>query len=207
MPEAFLAGAIAGYAIAIPMGPITVLILQLGLQCGMRTALAAAAGAASADGLYATLAGLFGSLVAGAISAVIVPARLLGAALLSVIAVRGLLDSLRGGGTAEAASGQAAGRLRTYLTFLALTVTNPVTFLYFLALTVSLPVLAGATGGRLAFAVGAFGASLSWQMVLALAGSLLHGRLPSAAIAGTRVVGGLVVLAFAVIIGLEAIRP
>src|SRR5919106_5531286 len=74
MLEALVAGALAGYAIAVPMGPITILILQTGLRHGLRIALAAAAGAASADGLYATLAGLFGAALISVIQPVIVPA-------------------------------------------------------------------------------------------------------------------------------------
>jgi hypothetical protein len=80
-----------------------------------------------------------------------------------------------------------------------------VTFLYFLALTVSLPMLGGFTAGRLAFAVGAFLASLSWQVVLAGAGAALHGRVPARAVAATRVIGSVVVLAFAVVIGAQAL--
>jgi hypothetical protein len=37
MLDALGAGLVAGYAIAVPMGPITVLILQAGLRHGLRT--------------------------------------------------------------------------------------------------------------------------------------------------------------------------
>lgn len=206
MLEALAAGALAGYAIAVPMGPITILIVQTALRHGLRTALAAAGGAASADGLYATLAGLFGVAVASAIQPVIAPARLLGAALLAVIGLRGLLAALRQPvAGADPGAGEAAGWVRTYLLFLGLTVTNPMTFLYFFALTLSLPVLGGATTSRLVFAAGAFAASLSWQIVLASVGSLLHGRLPEGVVLATRVIGSLVVLGFAVLIGYQAL--
>lgn len=206
MPEAFLAGAVAGYAIAVPMGPITILIMQLGLHRGLRTALAAAAGAASADGLYATLTGLFGTMLSSVIASIIGPARLLGAVLLAVIAIRGLLDAVRTSRRAShAPDGAGSGAVRTYLVFLGLTVTNPVTFLYFLALTVSLPLLGGAPSARVAFALGAFLASLSWQVVLAIAGAALHGRVPVRAVAATRVIGSVVVLGFAALIGAQAL--
>jgi arginine exporter protein ArgO len=73
---------------------------------------------------------------------------------------------------------------------------NPLTFLYFGALMLGLPA-AAAGSDRLFFALGAFGASLSWQLLLATAGALLHGRLPERVQVATRVLGSLVVLAFA----------
>ena len=205
MLEAILAGALAGYAIAVPMGPITVLILQAGLRHGLRTSLAAAAGAASADGLYATLAGLFGAALVGAIDPVIVPARLLGAVLLAIIGIRGLIAAIRPATAAAADSDGDRSPTSTYLLFLGLTVTNPMTFLYFFALTLSLPVLGSAPPARLAFAIGAFAASLSWQVVLASMGSLLHGRLPDNVVLATRVIGSVVVLGFAALIGMQAV--
>ena len=56
MPEAFLLGVAAGYAIAIPIGPIAVLILRTGVMRGFAAAAAAGAGAATADLVYATVA-------------------------------------------------------------------------------------------------------------------------------------------------------
>jgi arginine exporter protein ArgO len=207
--DALVAGLLAGYAIAVPVGPIAVLIVETGLRRGFRTAAAAGAGAASADGFYATLAGLLGGALASAIAPVIVPARILGAALLVVIAVRGLVGAIPGArreatGDADAPRGPDAGAvdrretspLRTYLLFLGLTIINPVTFLYFAALILGLP--AAASGdGRVLFVIGAFGASLSWQLLLAFAGSLLHGRLPDRIQALTRALGSVIVLGFA----------
>jgi arginine exporter protein ArgO len=47
--EPFLTGVIAGYGIAIPVGAIAILIVQVGIKCGFRCAFAAGAGAATAD--------------------------------------------------------------------------------------------------------------------------------------------------------------
>jgi threonine/homoserine/homoserine lactone efflux protein len=210
MLDAVWAGLLAGYAIAVPLGPITILIVDIGLARGFRPAAAAAAGAASADGLYATSAGLFGAAVAGLLTPVVVPARLLGAAVLAFLGLRGLFLAARGTGAGPGVGkhlGQ-AGPLRTYLLLLALTVTNPMTFIYFSALTLGLPATAGSgVAQRLAFAAAAFAASLSWQLLLAAIGSLLHGRMPPAAVTVTRVLGALIVLAFAVRIALEAFLP
>ena len=55
MIDTLLAGAVAGYGIAIPVGAIAILILETGLQRGFRLAAAAGTGAAVADGIYATV--------------------------------------------------------------------------------------------------------------------------------------------------------
>ena len=47
MLEAAFAGAVTGFAIAIPVGAIAVLIIHTGLTRGLRVGVAAAAGAAS----------------------------------------------------------------------------------------------------------------------------------------------------------------
>jgi arginine exporter protein ArgO len=204
LPNALVAGILAGYAIAIPVGPIAVLIFDTGLRRGLGIAAAAGAGAASADGVYATLAGLVGGALAGLIAPIVVPARIVGAALLVLIGARGLVSAWtvarheRAAGTSPDPEPRrrAGGALRTYGLFLGLTIVNPLTFLYFGALMLGLPAASGAEG-RLLFVAGAFGASLSWQWLLAAAGALLHGRLPDRVQATTRALGSVIVLAFA----------
>src|ERR1044072_3354197 len=90
MFEALLLGAIAGYAIAMPVGPIAVLILRTGMRDGRASALAAGAGCATADLLYATAAMLAGPALVSLIAPMLAPARLVAAALLIVLALRGL---------------------------------------------------------------------------------------------------------------------
>jgi len=220
VPEALWAGILAGYGIAIPVGPIAVLIFDTGLRRGLRAAAAAGAGAASADGFYATLAGIAGAAVAWLLTPVVVPARLLGAAFLAFMAARSLAAATRppqqtasasGPPAADSSQTAAAGTtppaggdaLRTYLLFLGLTIVNPMTFLYFGALMLGLSPAVGSEG-RLLFATGAFGASLSWQLLLASAGSLLHGHLPPRARAATRIVGAFIILWFALRLALTA---
>ncbi|MGD8759913.1 MAG: hypothetical protein PVJ07_06640, partial [Anaerolineales bacterium] len=58
--EAFLEGVLAGLGVAVPVGAIAILIVDVGLRQGFSTAFMAGAGAASADFLYAGLAALAG---------------------------------------------------------------------------------------------------------------------------------------------------
>jgi arginine exporter protein ArgO len=68
----------------------------------------------------------------------------------------------------------ARSALRTYLGFLGLTILNPMTVAYFAALVLGLPAVQGGAAERIAFALGAFAASASWQLLLAGAGGLMH---------------------------------
>lgn len=206
MIGAFLAGAAAGYAIAIPVGAIAVLILDLGIRRGLRTAGAAATGAASADGIYALVAMLFGTALAAIIEPLSRPLRIVSVVILVVLAVRGLL-SVRAGARSARAEGIATSPVRTYLQLLALTLLNPATVIYFAALILGLPDIGDALAERLAFVAGAFLSSLSWQWLLAVVGSVGHRRLSPRLQAATSVVGNLVILGFAAVIAAGLLAP
>jgi len=192
--EALLIGIAAGYAIAIPVGPIAVLILRTGMRGGLRPAMAAGAGTATADLVYASAAVFAGPALVAIIAPVLRPARLLAAAALFVLAALGLRGSTQVAGERES-----DGTIRTYATVLALTLLNPSTVIYFASLAVGLPAISSEPAARLAFVGGAALASLSWQWLLAGAGSALHGRVP----ARMGIVTG---IASAVIIGVLALK-
>ena len=98
----------------------------------------------------------------------------------------------------------AAGR-GLYLRFLALTSINPLTVAYFAALIAGLPAVASAPVEAKAVFVAAAGlASLSWQLVLAGAGAMLHRRLPESTRLYTALVGNALVLALAAHMALAA---
>jgi threonine/homoserine/homoserine lactone efflux protein len=212
MIEAFVAGVIAGYGVAIPVGAIAVLIVDASLRRGLRVGLAAGAGAATADGLYAGLAVLAGVAISRLVSPVQTELGWLSVAALVLIATRGLLILRRnlarppaeGSGDGVAGrdplvragpAGDMAGR--TYLRFLALTIINPMTVVYFAALVLGLPSIGNGAAERAAFVGGAFLASISWQSLLAGVGAIVHRRLPERARLATSLLGNLIVLAFA----------
>ena len=204
MTSSFLAGVVAGYAIAIPVGAIAVLIVELGVRRGFRVAVAAGAGAATADGLYAALAAIGGVALGAAIEPYEAPLRLVAGAVLLAIAARGLATMLRGPrgtpGTTEGSRAAAA----TYLRFVGLTLLNPMTVIYFAALMLGLPEIGSGIPERGAFVVGALGASLSWQLLLAAVGAIAHRRLPARFQVGVSLTGNVVIAAFAVRIALGA---
>ena len=198
MAQAFLLGVAAAYAIAIPVGPIAVLILRTGVRRGLRAAAAAGAGAATADLVFATIAMLFGAAASGFLAPILPAARIVAAVALAVIAVRGLLAAPE---PLERETG-ATRTGNTYLLFLGLTMLNPPTVIYFVTLAIALPEVSADLASRAAFVVGAFLASLSWQEVLAVGGAMLHGRLTPRLQRTTAVVSSVIILALAARIAL-----
>lgn len=192
MLDAFLVGAAAGYAIAVPVGPTAVLILQIGMRDGLRGAAAAGAGAATVDLIYATLAMMAGPAVAAAIGPVVTPARVLAGIVLVVLAVRNLMQ-----GRAAGAERAPAGAGRSYATVLVFTLLNPITITYFATLAIGLTELAADPAARLLFVLGAAGASLSWQWILASVGASLRGRVPARFEIATTLFGTVIMLGFA----------
>jgi threonine/homoserine/homoserine lactone efflux protein len=208
MLEAALAGALAGYAIAIPVGAIAVLIIHIGLSRGFRAGVAAAAGAASADGIYATIAGFAGAVVAGLVGPLLVPLQIAGGLVLVALGVRGLLTLRTPRESADDAIHSAVHTPhgRTYLELLGLTLLNPATIVYFTALTVGLPFLGG-LGERLVFAAAAFVASFSWQVLLAGFGAALGRGAGHRLRRPTQVIGNVIVIALGALIVYGGLAP
>ena len=205
MLSAFLIGAAAGYAIAIPVGPIAVLIVRTGLRRGFRIAAAAGAGTATVDLIYAITAVVVGSAVTRALASVLTPMRLAAAASLVYLAIRGLRRLGRTDMALDSGEGRSAAR--TYLLFVGLTLLNPATVAYFVTLAVGLPEIAQDAGSRIAFAVGASLGSLSWQTLLAATGAALHTRLTPRIELVTALLSSAILVAFALKIAADALAP
>lgn len=217
LTDAVLAGLVAGYGIAIPVGAIAVLIVDLGSREGFRSGAAAGLGAATADGVYAAVAALFGAAVAAVLAPWQSPLRWVSVIVLVAIAVVGFRRALRtpahaladpsSRGTADLVpTADLRGRqgvARTYVAFLGLTLLNPMTVSYFAALVLGLPALAGGAAERLAFATAAFVASASWQLLLAAVGAALHRRAAPGFRRWTSLAGNVVILGFAGLIAVD----
>ncbi|MER7331555.1 MULTISPECIES: LysE family transporter [unclassified Micromonospora] len=176
MTGSFLAGLVAGYGVAIPVGAIAVLILGLSARTSFRVGAAAALGVATADGCYAAIAALGGAAVAGLVAPVAGPLRVVSAVVLLALAGHTAWRALR----PRAATGAAGARRgldtppRAFAGVLALTLLNPATVVYFAALVLGRQ--GGADPGAaeaLLFVAGAFLASASWQLLIAGGGTLV----------------------------------
>ncbi|MFO7299225.1 MAG: LysE family transporter [Actinomycetes bacterium] len=198
--SAFWSGVVAGYGIAVPVGAIAILIIETSMRSSLRKGLAAGAGAATADFVYATAAVLGGSGIAAAVGDTGPVFNYIGGALLVVMAILGIRRALQAGPVSRQA-GKQGGMAATYAAFLGLTLVNPATVIYFVAVVMGLGLAAGMTPVQGAsFVVGAGLASLSWQWLLAWAGSSLGARLTGSSRKWIGVAGNLVVLALAAVI-------
>ena len=197
---ALLSGLIAGWGVAVPLGAIGVLLVDLGMRAGFRRASAAAAAVATADLLYAAVAAVAGAAVAGLLEPHAHAMKLVAAGVLAAVAV---LSLLRLGNPQAGAALPPAHRL--YGRFLALTAVNPTTVVYFVALIAGLPAVASAPApAKAAFVVAVGVASLSWQLTLAASGAALHHRLPQRARLYTALAGNALVLGLALRMALSA---
>ncbi len=171
---ALLAGLVAGYGIAIPVGAVGTYLVALTARTSLRTGLAAAMGVATADGVYALVAVLGGAAIAGVIAPFAGPLRLLSATVLIVLAAHGTVRAVRSHRAPATRPVTPLAPGRAYVSLLGITLVNPATVVYFTALVVGdragagVPVLDQAV-----FVLAAFAASASWQAALAGGGALL----------------------------------
>ncbi|GAA0910180.1 LysE family transporter [Streptomyces thermoalcalitolerans] len=177
MTSALVAGLLAGYGIAVPVGAVGTYLVTLTSRTSLRTGFCAALGVATADGLYALLAALGGSALAGLLQPVLVPLRWASALVLAALALRGAVVALRqyrGHRLATRTDPPVPSPVRAYLVLLGITLLNPATLIYFTALVLgSRAAHAAAPMEQAAFVLAAFAASASWQLLLAGGGALL----------------------------------
>ncbi|MGW6821586.1 LysE family transporter [Streptomyces sp. NPDC055005] len=200
-----VSGAVAGLGVAMPMGAMSVLLLQEAMR-HRGAAVAAAAGIAAVDLGYAALATMAGPWVASHVAPVEAWVRLASALVLLVIAARGLRSSTVAPARSEAPAASAAPAPaavgteavgtaavgteavgteaprpgRAFGRYVALTAVNPTTALYFVALTTAQGggLSSGPAGG--AFLAGVAVASLLWQQFLVVLGSFAGARVSPA---------------------------
>jgi arginine exporter protein ArgO len=196
--DAVVAGLLAGYGVAIPVGAIAALIISLTARTSLRVGVGAALGAAAADGIYAFAAVLGGAAIARVIEPIGTPLRWVAAAVLVALAARTAVTAIR----AHRSPAPQRPRVgldtprRAFLGLLGLTLLNPATIVYFGALVLGRQ----ATGplspeAEVVFVAAAFAASASWQLLLAGGGSLVgrvlsgpRGRLTTALLSSAVIV-------------------
>lgn len=177
MSTALVAGLLAGYGIALPVGAVAAYLVSLTARTSLRVGAAAALGVATADGLYALVAVLGGAAVAELVRPVAEPLRWASAVVLVAVAAGvavGAIRRFRAGPAAGAPVAAPPGAGRAYLGLLGITLVNPLTVVYFAALVLGAQAaVVVSTAERVVFVAAAFAASASWQLVLACGGAVL----------------------------------
>ncbi|MFG2005792.1 LysE/ArgO family amino acid transporter [Spirillospora sp. NPDC048911] len=169
MIAALVAGLLAGYGIAMPVGAVATYLVALTARTSLKVGAFAALGVATADGLYALIATLGGSALTPLLEPITQPLRWCSALVLLALAVRSAVKATKKSATIEETPPSPP---RAYLALLGITMMNPTTVVYFAALVLG----SGTTTGALEqaiFVTAAFAASASWQLVLAAGGALL----------------------------------
>lgn len=170
----FLKGAVLGFSIAAPVGPIGVLCIRRTLEGGLMRGFLSGMGAATADGLYGSLAA-FGMT---ALSSLLLQnqfiLRLFGGFFLLFLG----FSSFKTVPTSPASGKEGRGILRDYVSVFFLTVANPMTILSFSAVFAGLGI--GSAGGNVPLAgmmvLGVVSGSALWWLALSGSVSLLRGR-------------------------------
>ena len=173
-----VAGLLAGYGVAMPVGPVGTYLVALTARSSLRIGAFAALGVASADGVYAAVAAGAGSALAPLLVPVIGPLRWASVVVLIGLAVMGAVKAVRRYRDRRLTAIEQetpVGAWTAYFGMLGMTLLNPWTVIYFAALVLGGSGVAG-VGERVVFVVAAFVASASWQLLLAGGGALL-GRL------------------------------
>jgi arginine exporter protein ArgO len=177
---ALIAGLLAGYGIALPVGAVSVYLVALASRTSWRVACCAALGVATADGLYALVAMVAGRALVALIAGVASPLRWASVLVLVALAARIAVAGVREfrAGPQRIAEARKMSPLRAYFVLVGITAVNPMTVVYFTALVLGNTTIGGAPPLHQAtFVAAAFVASASWQLALAGGGVLVGGIL------------------------------
>ncbi|WP_433432481.1 LysE family transporter [Nonomuraea sp. CA-141351] len=177
MIAALVAGLLAGYGIAIPVGAVATYLVALTARTSLKTGAFAALGVATADGLYALIATLGGAALTPFVQPVVAPLRWGAALVLIALALRGTTMAIRHyrqrhrPATTDDRPISPAG---AFWALLGLTMLNPLTVIYFAALVLGIQTATTVhVLEQAVFVAAAFAASASWQLLLAGSGALL----------------------------------
>ena len=194
MSSALLRGFALGLAIAASPGPIFFLCLRRTLLRGRLYGLVSGLGVATADGIYAAIAGFGFAAATVAVAGGLRPLALTGGAVLLGLGLRILFERRQEPASAPAV--KPPGLVWAYVSTLGLTIANPATIVSFAALAATLGLGAGAGLARPAALVGGvLVGSATWWCLLAVAASLLRSRVTPAVVRGISTFSGLAIAA------------
>lgn len=190
-PWLFAKSVSVGIAVAVPVGPMSVLCMQRTLRQGRGQGLIFGAGIAAADFTYA----LLGAVGLSALSALLLAGsdwlRIAGAFVLLGFAVHILRQC-----PAEAPNVSPTSAWRGFASAYLLTLANPPTILFFAGLFASVaPLSNGSNVG--VFAVGVFTGSLLWWILLTYVVTRSAGKLSQVVLGWINRAAGVVLIGFA----------
>jgi threonine/homoserine/homoserine lactone efflux protein len=198
-PDLFLRGAAIGFSSAAPVGPIGMLCIRRSLTSGFLAGFLSGLGAATADGIYGGVAAFGLTAVADLLIAGQSWLRLVGGIFLCYLG----FQALRSRPGAEARTAVSTRLAGSYLSTLALTLTNPATILSFVAIFAGLGWISTAMAGRgydgaALLVAGVFSGSAAWWLLLSGGVTLIRGRITTRMLRWTNRAAGVVITGFGV---------
>jgi threonine/homoserine/homoserine lactone efflux protein len=187
----FVKGALIGFALAAPVGPIALLCIHRTMSNGRVSGLVSGLGAATADAFYGLVAALSLTIISGFVLENRAGIQLFGGGVLCVLGVRTYLSRP----AEKTVSPRWHGLLGAYCSALLLTLTNPMTLLAFAAIFASVGVEAARwTEAPAWFLVaGVFIGSFLWWSILVIGAGALRGRFSEQRLRGVnRFAGGFI---------------
>ena len=187
-------GLIIGFSIAAPVGPIGILVIRRTLSEGRLTGLLTGLGAATADALYGCV-GAFGlTFISGALLGGQTWMTLAGGLFLCYLGYR----TFTAAPAERAAPATGATLLRSYISTLLLTLTNPSTILSFAAVfaVVGLGNIQGKYSSAIILVAGVFVGSALWWLLLSAGVNLARTHISPRVLVWINRLAGIVILSF-----------
>ncbi len=192
--EFFIKGIAIGFSLAIPVGPIGLLLIRRTLTRGRVAGLASGLGAATADALYGCIAGFGVTLLSNFLLENSYMLRVVGGAFLCYLGIKIFLSKP----SEKRPSIEGSTLLSYYLSTIILTLTNPATIIAFAAVFAASGV-AHAHGHywfTVFLVIGVFCGSALWWLILTSIVSIFHGRFESTGLTIINRVSGLLISVF-----------
>ena len=168
-PGLFLRGLVIGFAVAVALGPIGLLVIRRTIDRGWRYGFLSGLGVATADATYAAVAALGLTALTELLVGIDRMLGIVGGAVLIVLALRGIRSVLADEDATpslERPSSRLDGPAGAWASMVALTLTNPATILSFAALFASIGAGTGGPGGAVLVVAGVFTGSVAWWAIL-----------------------------------------
>jgi threonine/homoserine/homoserine lactone efflux protein len=189
----FLKGALIGFSIAAPVGPIGVLCIRRSLADGVLIGLATGLGAATADAVYGGVAGFGLTAVSSLLQRQQFLLRLVGGIFLCYLGIITFFTPP----AEKPTESRRTGLLFAYLTTFLLTLSNPTTVASFLVIFAGFGLGAAADYGAATLLIlGVFTGSALWWLLLSASVGILRTRITPAWMRAVNRFSGCLILGF-----------
>ena len=180
-----------GFAMAVPVGPIGIMCIRKTLTEGRLRGLIIGLGAATADLLYGCVAAFGLTIISNTLVSQRIWIRLIGGALLFFLGVR----TFRALPKDPKIPIKSSGILRSYLTTVFLTLTNPMTIFAFIAIFAALGLGTGLSYfSAAALVVGVFIGSCLWFLSLSSGTTLFRKKLDLVGLRWVNKIAGILII-------------